>query len=152
MIDIGGLCSCNNFFICRLKITKSQIFFNGSLIQPGILKHHPELFAVFLTGNMSDVVAINRNGSSRHIVKAHQQIDKSSFSSSSRTNNGHHFTGFHFQIEIPNQRLVRYILEIHMFEAHLTGQISSQGFTFIFYLIRFIHDLENPIQRRFGTL
>ena len=101
---------------------------------------------------MSYVMPINCNRASGYIVETHEQVNQRGLTSTSRTYNRHHFTWFDFQIEIPNERLVCHILEVHTLEANLTCQILIQLFCLIIDFICFVQHLENPVQRRLGTL
>ena len=95
---------------------------------------------------------IHCNRAFGHIVETHKKINQRGLTSTSRTYNGNHFSRFDLQIEIPNERLVCYILEVHILEANLTCQILIQLFCLIIDFVCFVQHLENPVQRRLGTL
>ena len=152
MVHISRLGRFYNFFISGLQIAKAKIFLDGSFVKPGILQHHAELFTVVLTGQMAYVMPINFNRAFGHIIETHEQVNQRGFTGTSRTNNSHHFSRFDFQIEIPNERFICHILEVHILEANLTCQILLQLFCLIIDFVYFVQNLENPVQRRLGTL
>ena len=98
-------------------------------------------------GKLPDIAAVNRNPPRIHIIKAHEQVDESGFSRPGRPYNRHKLAGLRLQIQIPDQRLLRQVLKIHMLKPHIALRLFNGVSHLLRRLLLFVQQAEHPLCR-----
>ena len=76
---------------------------------------------------MPDVGSVYGDTAAVYIVKTHQKVDQGSFSAAGRTHNGDSFSGMHADIQVFNQRPVRYIGESNMSQRNFSLSMGKNN-------------------------
>ena len=79
-----------------------------------------------MAGDLVDRMSVDGNGSSGHIIKSHQQVDKSSFTASGRSDDRDTFTRLCMEIEVFDKLLVRNIAEADIVDIDFTFNIGNR--------------------------
>ena len=117
-----------NLSIGSIRFSYIDIFTDGSVLDPCILKYHTETVSQGMAGNFIDRMSVNGNSAAGYIVEAHQQVDKGGLSTASRTDDRDTFARFCMEIEVFNQFFIRNIAEADMINIDLAFCIGKGFF------------------------
>ena len=87
----------NHFFLCRIQFSITDIVTDRTMEQPGILQNHSEHFTEFTSIEVPDIMSVNLDRTSIHIIETHEQFDHCCLSGSCRTNNCDLLAFFHIR-------------------------------------------------------
>ena len=116
-------CRRDDFLICCIQPSVTDIFHNGSLEQPGILQYHAKHFTQLSSVEIPDIVSIQADSDAVYVIETHQQLDHCRLSGAGRSNNRNHLPRFYFTGEILNNDFIRCIAKPYMLKAYGTGQM-----------------------------
>ena len=121
--------------------------------QPCVLEHHTKHLPKFAPVEISDIMPIDLNRPTVHIIETHQKFNHSCLACASRSYDCDLLSFFHCCREIIDNDLIRVIPEMHMFKFYISPK------PFYGYRIRnrlvlflFVKELKHSLGRRRGKL
>ena len=124
MVNVSRFCGGNNFIICRIKLSVSDILHNTALEQPCILKHHSEKLSKLAPVEVRYVIPVNQYPSAVKLIEAHKQFDNGCFSCSRRTDYSYLLSLSDACAEIVDYYLFGGVAETNVFKRYITGNIK----------------------------
>ena len=118
-------CCRNNLFIRCIQLSVTDILHNCAFKQPGILQYHSKCVPQLSPVEISDIMIIQTDGSTVHIIETHQQFDHRCLTSTGRSHNRNLLSRFNLCAEVMDNHLLRIITKLHMFKTYLTGYLSN---------------------------
>ena len=110
----------DDFFICGVKPSVTDILHDRAVEQPGILEHHAEHLAQFTAVEIFYIVSVDLDGAAVDIVETHQQLDHGRLPRSGRTHDRNLLPFLHLGGEIIDDDLIRIVTEVYMVELHIS--------------------------------
>ena len=117
-MDLGHLRGGDDALAGGARLAIGDVFRQRALEKHGLLEHHAELAAQALHRDLADIRAVNGDPAGLHIPVPHQEQGQRGFAAARLPDQRHGFAGRHLQAELPVQRLVRRVTEIHILEPH----------------------------------
>ena len=141
---MGCLCCCNDFLICRIRLSHYDIVTDCALLKPCLLKHHTIVVTKTLSCDFSDIMSAHLNCSTVYIVKPHKQIDNSRLSTACRAYDSHALSRLYVEIKILDKLFIRHIREINILYVHTSVcLIECYRIRSIRYFLFLLNQLEN---------
>ena len=124
MVYVSRFCGGNNFIICRIKLSVSDILHNTALEQPCILKHHSEKLSKLAPVEVCYVIPVNKYPSAVKLIETHKQFDNGCFSCSGRSDYSYLLSLSDPCTEIVDYYLFGGVAETDVFKRYITGNIK----------------------------
>ena len=115
----------NDFLIRGVQPAVADVFHNGALKQPGILKHHTEHLPQLASVDPADIRPVHQNLAAVHIVETHEQLHHGGFARSGGADDCHRLAGFYGAVEIMDDDLIRVVPEGHVGKFHRALRIGK---------------------------
>src|SRR5699024_8695388 len=122
MVCIGGFCGCDDFFVAGVKSAVPDIFHDGALEKPCILKNHTEETAEIAASHVTDIVAVNPDAAAVDIVKAHEKFYDGGFACTRRSNDGSRLSCADTGTEIVDDDFIIRVTEFYVVEFHIPAE------------------------------
>ena len=123
---VSGFGRGDDFLVGCILSSVADVFHDGTLEQPGILKHHSEVVPQIVPVKITDIVSVQGDAAAVHVVEAHQQLYHGGLAGARGTDDGDALAGLHLAVEVMDDDLFRIIAELHMLE----GDVAVQMFKF----------------------
>ena len=142
-----GVCGFGRFddlFIRGIQTAVPDIFHNGSLKQPGVLKYHAENLTQLAAVEIAYIGAIHQDSAAVHIVKTHQKLHHSGFSCAGRPYDGYGLAGLHGTVKVMDNNFIRIITEYYVLEVNSAlREFQMDRVLHILYLFFLFQEFKN---------
>ena len=122
-MGVGKFCCPDHFLIRGIRSGKSYIFKNRTGKQKRFLQYDTKLCMIFFGTNFLNIRSIDQYRTVVYFIQPHDQIDQRRFSCAGSPDDTDHFSRFHRQIYLFQNRLIRFISKRRMgkcdFSLHL---------------------------------
>ncbi len=122
MVGISRLRRCLHALITILFLAKSDIGANTFREQDNVLGNNTHLAAQTRKTDLTDVHAVQINGSFVRIVESGKQFGQRAFTAAAEADQRNHFAFADFNIDIAEGRALAVITEMHIFKANPLAQ------------------------------
>ena len=152
-MDVGSFRRRDDFLICGVRTSHSDIIPDCSCLKPCILKHHAISGPQALPRHFPDIGTFYTDRTILHIVEPHKQIDDRRLAASGGTYDGNPLSGFHIKIKITDQLLSFHIGEVHMLRPDISLYIFQLHRVLRFRRLRFFLDqIKDSLRAYHGIL
>src|SRR5664280_3849591 len=147
-VYVCGLCRGHDLLFAGVFATVGDVLPNRAAEEPRVLENHAEGAAQVVSGELSDVDAVNADRACVYLVEAHQQVDDRGLAGTGRADDGQDLTRSNVRVQVLDQRPVRLVPERYAVESHVAGHVLEQDrFGGIGNLLRLVEKLEDPFGR-----
>ena len=111
---IRGANGIPDLFIRRIQATVEDIFFDGGIEKECILRHEADVVAKGADRHISDVDAVDADGSACHIIEPRKQVGNGGLAGAGGPDDGDGLSGSDNEIQICQDRIFFFIGKGHM--------------------------------------
>ena len=145
-IDVGGLGCGVDLFLGCVRAPVGDVVPDGSVEQPGVLQHHPDLGAQGRSWHRRDVDTVHPDGAALQFVEPHDQVHQRGLAGTGRSDDRDSLARIDLERQVGDQSLVRVVAELDVVEdnpspgrLHRTAQLRL--------LLLLVQHLEHPLGR-----
>ena len=92
--------------------------------EPGVLQHHAEDSAHIFAAQVGGIDAVEADATGVDFVEAHQQVDNRRLACAGRSHDRDRLAGSRLQVEVGDQRLLRFVAERHVLEGNGSAALA----------------------------
>ena len=115
-VCVCRFCRRDYLFVSRVALAVGDVLLYRTARQPRLLKHHSEALAQAVALDFGDGMRGHDYAPVRHVVIAHEQVDKSGFAATRRSDDRDLLSVFNCEIDVLQKYPVFGISEAHVFE------------------------------------
>ena len=133
----------DHLFVRSVRLAHADVLLHRAAFQPGLLQDHAVIGAQGSAGDRPHVLPVHPHGAPRHVVKAHEEVDKGGLAAAGRTHDRHFLPGTDVQREVFDQPLFGGIGEIHLVERDFPFRPAQLRSPFVGGLLLFVEQFED---------